>query len=177
MKIDTIISRLPHMSEEERKRVRGNAERLSNAGSAEQKSAAHRVLEELAHLARSEHQALVDRLSGMDRRNLVLEAFRAVPMTETEEKLVQVLLECPNSNSSELSQALGWGGMSWHMHFGTMCKARADYLWPAPYAEKRDADFYCGILCDHSWESGALTYTLKPDVASAFREMGVSAQG
>lgn len=62
------------------------------------------------------------------------------------------------------------------MHFGKMCAKRGGYLWPAPCAEKRAADFYCGILGDWSWEKGHLTYRINPEVAKAFEQMGINAR-
>jgi hypothetical protein len=102
-----------------------------------------------------------------------VEAFRK--MTETERKLVQVLLDHPGATSTLLSQKLGWGGMSWHMHFGTMCKDRRHLLWPAPYAEERDADFYSGILAD--FDDATSGFTMKPEAIEALATLGLRPQG
>ena len=80
----------------------------------------------------------------------------------------------PGSTSTELSQALEWGGQAWHMHFGTMCFNRAVYLWPAPKSEVRAADFYSGILADLSSEN---RWTMKPEVEVALSELGLRAKG
>lgn len=114
---------------------------------------------------------MVDRLRGMDVAQRVVEAFRAVPMTPTEEKLIQALLDNPGVTSAQLSAALGWGGGSWHLHFGTMCFHRAVYLWPAPRAEKRDKDFYSGILAD--FDNDGSRFTMKPAVVKALAAMGL----
>ena len=150
MNIDKIIAGLPGMSQQERERVRANAEKLFDSGNAAQKAAATKVIAALVDVEEAEHRALVDRLNGMEVSARVVEAFRVNPMTETEAKIIQVLLDHPGSTSTELSQALGWGAQSWHMHFGTMCFNRAIYLWPAPKSEVRAADFYSGILADLS---------------------------
>ena len=170
MNIDKIITSIPGMSHQERERVRGNAEKLLEAGSAEQKQAAERVLATLTETEDAEHQALVDRLSGMDVSVRVVEAFRVELMTETEAKIIQVLLDNPGSTSTELSQALGWGAQSWHMHFGTMCANRAVYLWPAPKSEVRSSEFYSGILADLSPDN---LWTIKPEVEVALSELGL----
>jgi hypothetical protein len=168
--VDKIISSLASMSHQERERVRTNAEKFRDSGYGEQKSAAAKVTEALAELEISEHQAIVNGLNGMDVSARVVEAFRVSPMTETEAKIIQVLLNHPCSTSTELSQALGWGAQSWHMHFGTMCFTRAIYLWPAPKSEVRSSDFYSGILADISSDN---RWTMKPQVASAFAELGL----
>jgi len=168
-----IIAGLSRMSLQERDRLQANAEKLRNSGSDEQKSAAVKVIQALGDLQASEHGALVDRLNGMEVSARVIEAFRANPITDTEAKIIQVLLDHPGSTSTELSQALGWGGQSWHMHFGTMCFHRSTYLWPATRAERRSADFYSGILADLSADN---RWTMKPQIAAAFVELGLRAQ-
>ena len=171
---DKIIEALPAMSAEKRAKVRENASRMILAGSADQKEAARKAVEALDELEADEHQQLVDRLSGMQVAARVVEAFRVESMTETEAKVIQVLLNHPGSSSTELSEAVGWGGQSWHMHFGTMCFNRATYLWPAPKSEVRDADFYSGILADWSAED---QWRMKPEVAAAFAELGMHRGG
>src|SRR5688500_14989714 len=97
------------MSQQERDRVRANEEKLVETGNAAQKQAAEKAIATLGETAEAEHQAIVDRLSGMEVSARVVEAFRVSPMTETEAKVIQVLLDHPGSTSTELSQALGWG--------------------------------------------------------------------
>lgn len=174
MNIDKIISSIPGMSQQERDRVRANAEKLVETGNDAQRQAAEKVIATLAETEEAEHQALVDRLNGMAVSARVVEAFRVDPMTETEAKIIQVLLDNPGSTSTELSQALGWGAQSWHMHFGTMCANRAVYLWPAPKSEVRSADFYSGILADLSPDN---RWTMKPEVEVALSELGLRGKG
>ncbi|MAF27672.1 MAG: hypothetical protein CL820_10745 [Croceicoccus sp.] len=173
MNVEKIIESIPAMSQQERDRVRANAENLIEKGSTVQKAAAAKVVAELDEVAEAEHQQLVDRLSGMEVSTRVVEAFTTQPMTETEEKIVRALIENPNSSSTELSRKCGWGGQSWHMHFGTMCFNRAIYLWPAPKSEARETDFYSGILADWSEDN---QWTIKPEVEAAFAELGVTAK-
>ena len=172
MSIEKIISALPRMSSQERDRIRANADKMSTSGNEDQITDAGIVLAALNGLEASEHQQLVDRLSGLEVSARVVEAFRDDPMTETELKIIKVLIDNPGSTSTELSQALEWGAQSWHMHFGTMCANRATYLWPAPKSEVRSADFYSGILADLSSDN---RWTMKPEVTAAFSELGVRA--
>lgn len=171
--IDKIIAALPGMTYQERERVRANAEGLRDSGTAEQKAAAAKVVEALVEVEDAEHRAIVERLNGMEVSARVVEAFKVNAMTETEAKIIQVLLDQPGSTSTELSQALGWGAQSWHMHFGTMCANRAIYLWPAPKSEVRSAEFYSGILADLSPDN---RWTIKPEVTAAFSELGLRAR-
>ena len=170
MNIEKIISSIPSMSQQERDRVRANADRMAETGNADQKKAAEKVLSALIDIGDAEHQALIDRLNGMEVSARVVEAFRVKPMSETEGKVFEVLLDNPGSTSTELSQALGWGAQTWHLHFGTMCANRAVYLWPAPKSEARTADFYSGILADLSTDN---RWTMKPEVEVALSELGL----
>lgn len=170
MNTDKIIAALPDMPRAERDRLRANAESLRDSGTPDQRVAATKVLEAMEAVETAEHDAIVERLSGMEVSARVVEAFRVNPMTETEAKIIQVLLDHPGSTSKELSKALGWRAQTWHMHFGTMCSNRSLHLWPAPRAEARDADFYSGILADLSTDN---RWTMKPDVAAAFAEIGL----
>ncbi len=177
MNTATIIAGIPNRSAAERTAMRENAERWVASDDAAKQTAGREVLEALTRQAAQDHAATFERLSGLNAAQKVVEAFRAVPLTQTDRTVIQALLDNPGSDSSTLSVACGWKpGAGWHMHFGKMCARRGGYLWPAPYAEERDADFYCGILCDWDWGSGHLTYTLKPEVAVAFAEMGLKAQ-
>ncbi|WP_431283164.1 hypothetical protein ACQW02_27825 [Humitalea sp. 24SJ18S-53] len=171
MNIEPTLRHLPDMSPEERARLRTNAERLRDMGTTAQKASANQVLDAMARLTEVEHQTLVVRLGGLTVAQRVDEAFKAVRMTETEARLIQVLLDHPGSTSAKLSAALGWDGQAWHMHFGTMCAKRGVYLWPAPWAEKRNADFFSGILADFV-DDGSL-FTMKPEVTAAFATMGI----
>lgn len=68
MNIDKIISSLPSMSSAEREKLRANARKMVDSGSADQKLAATNVMETLDGLESAEHQDLVDRLNGMSQR-------------------------------------------------------------------------------------------------------------
>ncbi len=130
----------------------------------------------MAALIEAERRSMMVRLSGMDVAQRVAEAFRAVPMSDTERRVVQVLLDHPGSTSTELSRALAWGGQSWHLHFGEMCQKREAYLWPANRSEKRDdADFYSGILADLAVPENR--WTMKPEAVAAFSAVGISGRG
>lgn len=171
MSIERTLQTLPNLSVQERDRLRINAERLQAKGTPQQKVDATTLLQAMAGLESARRQALIDRLAPLSVAQRVVEAFRAMPMTETERKLVQVLMDHPGSTSTELSRALGWGGQSWHMHFGTMCFLREAYLWPAPPSNRPGQDFYSGILAD--LEAGT-RWTLKLDVAEAFAAIGIT---
>jgi hypothetical protein len=174
MSVERALASIPGLAADQRDRLRGNAERWRDGGTPQQQADGRRVLEALDAQAEAEHATLVARLGEMDASARVIEAFRVVPMTETEAKLLQVLLDNPRSTSIALSRALGWGGMSWHMHFGEMCLKRAVYLWPAARAEKRNSYFYSGILAEFD-EEGSL-FTMRDEVVAALDALGLRAR-
>ncbi len=171
---DMIVGSLPHKSQAERARMRANAERLADKGIPTQKTDAERLLDALAALTEAEAKTLYDRLSGLTVAARVVEAFRKQPPTETDEKVIMALLRHPGSTSEALSKICGWRGQIWHTHFGKMCGARETWLWPATRSEKTDTKFLCGILAEYDWATSG--WTMKPDVAAAFAELGLVAR-
>ena len=171
LNIDKQLASIPMANKDSRTQMRFNTERWLANGTADQRDAAQRMIDALDRQGQSEHEALIGELSGLDTAERVIRAFTTKPVTESEAKLVQVLLDNPGSTSTALTQALGWKAQSWHMHFGTMCADRAIYLWPAPKAEKRSGKFYSGILADLKEPENL--FTMKPDVAAAFERLGL----
>lgn len=171
LNIDKQLAAIPAASADSRAQMRTNAEDWLKSGTDTQREAAQRMIDALDRRERDEHEALIGELSGLDTAERVMRAFAAKPMTETEAKLVQVLLDNPGSTSTALTQALGWNAQSWHLHFGTMCAERALYLWPAPNADHRNGKFYSGILADLKEPENL--FTMKADVEAAFARLGL----
>jgi hypothetical protein len=156
------------MSPEERARLRRNAE-----GKLADPKMAVRARETITMLdgqEAAETAALSAHLRGLPMARRVIEAFKHEAMTPTEARLLQVLLDRPNSTSTELSTALGWEGQAWHMHFGKMCQRGEARLWPAEPAVTPDANFYCGILADISENRW---WTMKPEVVAGLAKLGL----
>lgn len=171
MSIDRTLAALPGMTADQREQLRRNAEHWRDTGTPRQQSEGSRVLAALEAQPKVERAALAARLGNLDQAGRVVEAFRAVPMTETEGNLLQVLLDNPGSTSTELSRAMGWGGMSWHLHFGEMCKKRTVYLWPAERVEERDGYFYSGILA--AFANDGSRFTMRSEVVTALEALGL----
>lgn len=169
MSINKIIASIPKLSIDERRRMRLNAIAASETKGEAKCEEAQQVLAALDERERTEQVELTKELEALPPEGRVIRAFKVKPMTETEEKLIRVLLENPGSTSTELTEKLGWKAQSWHLHFGTMCANRAAYLWPAPPAEVRDGKFYSGILADLKEPENR--FALKPKLADAFEEI------
>jgi hypothetical protein len=100
---------------------------------------------------------------------MIVAAFRQIPMSETDQHLVQVLLDHPDTPSEQLSEAMGWQGNGWHLHFGSMCRKREHLLWLAP--EIAGTPFYSGILTNYDGRTHG--YTLIPAAVEAFARLGL----
>lgn len=173
MNIDKQIAAIPSMTAVERATLRANAERWLESGTDAQRDAATRLLVALDAYEAETDQARVAKITAMSPSDRIVAAFERRPLTDAERKVVQAVLDYPDSTSTRLSSVCGWGGKKWHQMFGTMCATRGADLWPAPYAETRDAPFYSGILADY--EKATSGFTLKPDAVVAFATLGIKA--
>ena len=125
MSLDKIIASLPNKTVDERKKMRENAKALSEGRDPKKVNDASRLLAALDGLDESEHDELVGELKGMPVEERVVRAFTVERMTETETKIIQVLLDNPGSTNRDLSRKLGWNDNGFDLHFGTMCKNRS----------------------------------------------------
>ncbi len=102
----------------------------------------------------------------------IVEAFQTCPMSPTEQRAIEALLESPGRSAGRISSGAGWGRPAWQMHFGKLCRSREHLLWAAPPdQEKPNTKLYCGILADFDLQTRG--YTLKREAAIAFEELGL----
>lgn len=165
MNVDDLIASITAMSRTRLSKVRSDAEKRMHD--------ARRLLEAIDDQMREEIRELERTPPNAQKTRQVVEAFTRELMTPSERALVQVLLDNPGQTSEKLSDALGWQGQSWHMHFGNMCKKREAQLWRAEPSELRDARFFSGIL---AYLSQCNRWTIRPDAATAFAQLGVKTE-
>ena len=165
-----IISAIRNMDPEARRRLRENANRWLN-GSPRQTSEARQVLDALDEVSERERSRKPRRLSRADAATRIVQAFRDPPTSETERRVVQVLLDNPDQSSEFLTAQCGWQGKAWQMHFGTMCRNREHLLWPAHFDPSLGRPFYTGILAD--FDADTRGFTLKPEAVEGFRRLGL----
>jgi hypothetical protein len=165
-----VIDAIPSMSDGERLQLRQNAGRKRFEGTDEQQVSAADVIDALDRFEAESRRQMRERIQSMSETERLKEAFRVQPPSETDAKVIRALLNNPGSTSLELSEASGWRGNAWHLHFGTMCYNRELYLWPAEKSSTHDAKFYSGILA--TYDEGSSTFTMKPEIAKAFEDMG-----
>ena len=171
MSIDKIIASIPDASRENRNGMRRNALEKLEGNDSKWRADAEKLLAALEQQDEQEHADLIAEVAGMAPAERVVRAFTAEPMTETEEKLIRVLIDNPGSTSAKLTEKLSWQAQSWHLHFGTMCANRGGYLGTPPYAEMAKGKFYPGILADFV-DEGSL-FTMKPGASAAFANLGI----
>lgn len=174
MNVDKIIATIASASREKREGMRRNALQKLEGDDAAWRANAQKLLDALEAQERQERADLIEELADLNPSDRVLRAFIAEPMSDTEERLISVLLDNPGSTSAELTEKLGWKAQSWHLHFGTMCANRGAYLGPPEQASLPNGKFYSGILADFD-ENGS-RFTMKPDVAAAFATLGLKSK-
>jgi len=163
MNVDPLIASLPVKTDKERRTIHARAEDWVANGTPEQREAGGKVLDVFAKLeereARDSLEARVER------------AFTAMPPSDHEMRLLQVLLNNPGATNRELSRALGWDDNGFDMHFGMMCRDRQAYLGPAPDAETRDGKFYSGLLAEYGQHDSG--FTMKPEAVAGLAEINI----
>lgn len=104
----------------------------------------------------------------------VAEAFRAVPPTPAEARVIGALQRRPGGTAAQLTADCGWSGTVWQMHFKLMCQKRAAWLWPSDAPGEADAAFPGAVLAEY--RAGDGTFRLRPEIARVFRKLGVGAE-
>ena len=171
MNIDATLVRIPQMSEAQRKQLRANAQEKIASGDAKWAVAAPKVLEALDAQALHEGQEHVATAQALPKDERVAYAFTQMPPSETQERLIRVLLDNPGSTNAELSRHLGWKDNGWDLHFGSMAKDRMPLLWTAEPSKERDDYFYCGILT--TFDRQLRTYVMRPEVVEGLASIGL----
>ena len=166
MDVERLISNLPSKNDAERRTIRARAMHWADSGSASEKVAARRVLDAFSQLDAQE--AASTPVSKVER------AFKVLPVSEVELSLIQVLLDHPGATSTSLTEALGWQDKAWQLHFGKIGWDRQEYLWPAPWAENRNAPFKAGILADYDETTHG--FTMKNPVVEGLALVGIKAK-
>lgn len=180
MNIDTILTKIPLMSVDERKTLRANAEEKLASGDAKWADAAPKVLEALdavnaeeGRLALAAHNSKVADLDECSPIERIVIAFELDPPAPGEDKLIQTLLDHPGSTCAELSHYHGWEETAWDMQYGLMCAKRQDYLWPLEPDVRDEVKPNIDMLTFKTrGADGVLRYTSKPEAVEAFGRLG-----
>lgn len=170
MSSDKIIASIPKMSAAERDTVRqrAKAQLLASDGDkdAEKVIAA---LDAFEQRMQSEEEAALNELRAGPPTKLIKAAFENMPPTQTEIRIIQVLIDNPDSSCAELSGRLGWQPNTWDMQFGSLCALRRRYFGQITPADKDMSENLSLLLVRRRDESGTLRYTFSHDALEAFR--------
>ena len=173
MSIEKLIAAIPNQSKAQRDQVRTNAANRLVSGTPAQQAEAEALLAAIDAIETREHDAFLGELNGMEVAERIYRAFIDIPMTDTDRKVLQALLDNPGSSSGQLSTVCEWKDKSWHLHFGNMCERRRVYLpLPTLYGDD-DTPFWSGIFADLEQGEHPWTWTMKPDVAAALARHGL----
>jgi hypothetical protein len=171
MSIDKIIASLPTKSVRALDTMRKNAQQILETGTPAQRADAERLIAAIDDLEQPQDKTPFDQLSDEEIARRVELAFVRHPMTDTDAKVIQALLDHPHSSSIHLSEVCGWEGKAWHAHFGAMCHRRLPYLWPIKVVEEWGAPFYSGLFATFDREGSR--FTMRPAVAAALAKIGM----
>jgi hypothetical protein len=170
MTVARVIELIPTKSAEERRQMRENALRLMETGGP--RTADAKAMLEASDVFDQISRRPVQQPAGEAMIARTAAAFRLLPLSPSDEPVLRVLLDNPSSTSEQLGAKLGWDGQSsWHLRFGALCRDRKHLLWSGPFEEKRQAEFYSGILAD--FDERTRGFTLKPEVVEAFAWLGL----
>ncbi|MGR3760964.1 hypothetical protein ACUXV3_12660 [Roseobacteraceae bacterium NS-SX3] len=157
------------MTEDARQRLRKNIVAWKASGERDKADAAIKVEQALNRAEAPFAQMTYEALDQSVREQRLKASFARRPATDTEAKVIGILLRHPHETSSQLSRRLGWEAQTWHAHFGKACHAREDLLWAAPESSSRDERFYSAILAD--FDNSSKTWKIKACLASALAEI------
>ena len=174
MTVSRMIDSIPTKSAEERRQMRENARRQLERGG-EAATDAKAMLEALDSFEPKVGEPHTRAATGSDRVSAIVEAFQILPMSKSDQLLVQVLLDNPDATSEQLSEEMGWKGQGWHLHFGAMYRRREHLLWPAPIEPAYGKPFYGGILAE--FDGPTRGYTLSAEAVEVLARLGLRPQG
>lgn len=180
MNIQLTISRIPSLTSQQRGTMRANAvEKLANADSKWIKDAQELLsaLDEFESEQERTHSAAkakrIAELEGKPTIERIIAAFELDQPSETDRKLISVLLDNQDSTCAQLSSKIGWHPDAWDMAFGSMCSQRMEYLWPLePVARKEKKGFIRFLTLQQRGSDGKIRYAMKPEAVEAFKKLG-----
>ena len=176
MSVDKLIAGIPKRSEPERKVMRKRALAAMQSGSAAVAADASHLfvtLEAFPTDQLSAREQLVKSLAAEPRTKRVVGAFQTVEPSPTEARLIRVLLNNPDSTCAELSTRIGWAPNIWDMAFGALYQKRSHFLRALAGTPSEDASSFLPLLTLPSrGPDGVIRYTMKPEAAEAFRQLG-----
>jgi len=173
MDVDRIISAIPGRTEDERERMRANAERCIADGPEKMRDAAQKVIEALDQQKVDDATAFDTRIANMGPKDRLVAAFAALPLTKMEIKLLTALLNNPQSTAQELSAVCGWQGRIWQKRLEALYAKRAAYLSPTEDGVAPKDGFGFELLAELG--DGDVGFTMRPEAVEVLATLKVKA--
>ncbi len=180
MNIQQTIARIPLLTAQQRDTMRANA--IAKLAAADDKwikdaQALITALDEFdcgqTRMNSAAEAKRIAELEGKSAAERIASAFEFAPPSETEHKLIRVLLDNPGSTCAELSSKIGWHPAAWDMAFGSMCSQRMEYLWPLePTAREERKGFIRFLTVQRRGHDEEIRYTMKPEAVEALASVG-----
>jgi hypothetical protein len=176
MSIEKIIVGIQKRSPQERKTMREHALKWLESGDHGKISDATRLIAALdaqEGLEGDQRTAAAGKLAKGPLVDRIAAAFTHDPPAETERKLIQVLLDNPNSSCAQLSVKIGWAPTTWDMGFGSVCAKRADFLRELSDTVVQGQSKNLQLLTPTTrGEDGTILYSMKPEAVAGFKSVG-----
>ena len=184
MDIAKTIAGIPGFTSQQRYTMRVNAVEKLAAADAKWVAMAQELLTALDEFdsgqKRIQNVAKVKRISELEGKTAserIFAAFELDHLSETDEKLIRVLLDNPGSTCAELSVKIGWHPQTWDMGFGSLCSQRMEYLWPLePLVREEKKGFIRFLTVQERSNDEAIRYTMKPEAVEALARLGFKAK-
>ena len=174
MDVDRIIAAIPGRTDDERGRMRANAERCIADGPEKMRDAAEQVIAALDQQAVDDATAFDTRIASMGPLDRLVAALAAFPPTKMETKLLSALLDNPQSTAQELSVICGWQGRIWLKRLEAVCTKRAAYLSSAETgAATPDST---GVALFATTDSADERYTMTAEAVEALAQHKIKAK-
>jgi hypothetical protein len=176
MSIDKLIASIPTLTAAQRRSMRENVlKTLQSADPAKVKEAEHVLAALDAHEAglTAAHNAKMEANARLPFAERFAEALRQEPLSPTEERLLQVLLDHPGGSCAELSACMGWAPSTWDMGMGSLCAQRRGWLHGFSAMGEGKSENLALLTDQTRGDNGEIRYTLKPEVAAALADLGL----
>ena len=177
MGVEKLIAGIGKRSDSERKVMRDRALAAMESGNAAEGADATRLFEALEVFAADQvaaRERLIKNLADEPLTRRVVVAFETDEPSPTEARLIRVLLSHPDSSCAELSTRMGWAPNTWDMGFGALCGKRSQFLQAlAGTPSEGPSSFLPLLTLQYRGPDGVIRYTMKPEAADAFRQLGL----
>jgi hypothetical protein len=176
MNIEKLVTSIPTLMPEQRKVMRGNIMDKLQSGDPAKVESAKALLEALDAFEANLSVQRTKEMEELSRRPFaerLTVAFQQDPLSETEARLLLVLLDSPGGSCAELSARMGWAPNTWDMGMGSLCAQRRDWLHGFSAKGEGKSENLALLTVQTRGEAGEIRYTLKPEIEAVLTGLGM----